>query len=317
MPEILDVGLMPYLNSAVFYKRMAPGAANLVEYTPREMALAVERGDLAAGPLPVAEWFRMGEMLTPIGDLCVATRQSSVSILLFGVRMPEEMEGARIAVTEQTATSVQLLRVLLNELWGVEPDALVTRDEPHDAILLIGDQISAPEAVFWAAAFVIVVGALGAVLLPNVVHSALSLIATLLGVAGIYLLLTAEFIALVQVLVYGGGVIILLLFGLMMTNAQDDPIVTDGSQKPFAFGVAIALGAIFVTAAVDADWGSPEVSIVAFQDFGVRLFADFMLPVILIAVLLDIALTGAFINARGGGELAPAGDGDNEAEAAS
>ena len=42
-----------------------------------------------------------------------------------------------------------------------------------------------------------------------------------------------------------------------------------------------------------------------------------MLPVILIAVLLDIALTGAFINARGGGELAPAGDGDNEAEAAS
>ena len=185
------------------------------------------------------------------------------------------------------------------------------------AILLIGDQISAPEAVFWAAAFVIVVGALGAVLLPNVVHSALSLIATLLGVAGIYLLLTAEFIALVQVLVYGGGVIILLLFGLMMTNAQDDPIVTDGSQKPFAFGVAIALGAIFVTAAVDADWGSPEVSIVAFQDFGVRLFADFMLPVILIAVLLDIALTGAFINARGGGELAPAGDGDNEAEAAS
>lgn len=184
-------------------------------------------------------------------------------------------------------------------------------------ILLIGDQISAPEAVFWAAAFVIVVGALGAVLLPNVVHSALSLIATLLGVAGIYLLLTAEFIALVQVLVYGGGVIILLLFGLMMTNAQDDPIVTDGSQKPFAFGVAIALGAIFVTAAVDADWGSPEVSIVAFRDFGVRLFADFMLPVILIAVLLDIALTGAFINARGGGELAPAGDGDNEAEAAS
>lgn len=184
-------------------------------------------------------------------------------------------------------------------------------------ILLIGDQISAPEAVFWAAAFVIVTGALGAVLLPNVVHSALSLIATLLGVAGIYLLLTAEFIALVQILVYGGGVIILLLFGLMMTNAQDDPIVTDGSQKPFAFGVAIALGAIFVTAAVDADWGSPEVSIVAFQDFGVRLFADFMLPVILIAVLLDIALTGAFINARGGGEPAQAGDGDGDAEAAS
>ncbi len=140
MPEKLDVGLMPYLNSAVFYKRMAPDAANLVEYVPRAMALAVERGDLAAGPLPVAEWFRMGDALTPIGDYCVATRQLSVSILLFGARMPEEMEGARIAVTEQTATTVQLMRVLFKENWGVEPDALVTRHEPHDAILLIGDE---------------------------------------------------------------------------------------------------------------------------------------------------------------------------------
>ena len=140
MPDKLDIGLMPYLNYAVFYQRMAPDAANLVEYMPREMAFAVERGDLAAGPLPVVEWFRMGGLLTPVGDLCVATKKASVSILLFSSRMPEEMEGARIAVTEQTATSVQLLRVLCTGRWGVEPDALVTRDEPHDAILLIGDE---------------------------------------------------------------------------------------------------------------------------------------------------------------------------------
>lgn len=140
MPKVIDVGLMPYLNSAVFYKRMPADAANLVEYVPREMALAVERGDLDAGPLPVAEWFRLDDMLTPIGDFCVATKQLSVSILLFSKRMPEEMEGARIAVTEQTATTVQLMRVLFRENWGAEPDALVTRDEPHDAILLIGDE---------------------------------------------------------------------------------------------------------------------------------------------------------------------------------
>ncbi len=131
---------MPYLNSAVFYKRLAPDAAELEVYVPRQMALAVERGDLDAGPLPVAEWFRMGELLTPLGDYCVATRQMSVSILLFSERMPEEMEGARIAVTEQTATTVQLLRVLFREHWAAEPEALVTRDEPHDAILLIGDE---------------------------------------------------------------------------------------------------------------------------------------------------------------------------------
>lgn len=131
---------MPYLNSAVFYKRLASDAAHLEVCVPREMALAVERGDLDAGPLPVAEWFRMGESLTPIGGYCVATRQMSVSILLFSKLMPEEMEGARIGVTEQTATTVQLLRVLFREHWAVEPEALVTRDEPHDAILLIGDE---------------------------------------------------------------------------------------------------------------------------------------------------------------------------------
>ena len=108
--------------------------------------------------------------------------------------------------------------------------------------LLFSDVISGPEFVFYLAAIVCVAGALGAVLMPNVVHAALCLVATLLGVAGIYLLLLTEFIALVQVLVYGGGVVILLLFGLMMTNAVDDPVVTDGSQKPFAFLVAAVMG---------------------------------------------------------------------------
>lgn len=140
MASELRVGLIPYLNSAVFYSHMDQANVELSEYAPREMALAVERGELDAGPLPVAEWFRMGDALTPVGDYCVATRQQSVSILLFSKVMPGEMEGARIAITEQTATAVQLLRVLFKEHWWVDPGAFVTRDEPHDAILLIGDE---------------------------------------------------------------------------------------------------------------------------------------------------------------------------------
>ena len=164
--------------------------------------------------------------------------------------------------------------------------------------LLIGNRIDAPEMVFWLDASVVIMGALGAVLLRNLVHAALALIATLLGVAGIFLLLANEFIALVQVLVYGGGVVILLIFGLMLTNAQDDPVVTDGSQKPFAFGIATILGGLFVAAMIDANWGQQTLSVVPFRDFGVRLFRDFLVPVILVAVLLDIALSGAFVNAR-------------------
>jgi NADH-quinone oxidoreductase subunit J len=165
-------------------------------------------------------------------------------------------------------------------------------------LLLIFNLISGPELVFWLTAAVLVLGALGTVLLPNVVHAALSLVAALLGVAGMYLLLATEFIALVQVLVYGGGVVILLLFGLMLTNMQDDPIVSDGSQKPFAFGMALLIGGLFIAALVDARWGAETVTVIPFQAFGERLFRDFLVPVIVVAILLDIALSGAFVNAR-------------------
>ena len=164
--------------------------------------------------------------------------------------------------------------------------------------LLIGDQITAAELVFWLAFTVILAGALGTILLKNIVHAALSLIATLLGVAAIYLLLATEFIALVQILVYGGGVVILLIFGLMMTNAQDDPVVTDGSQKPFAAIVGVLLAGVFLAAVIDAEWGSETMTVVPFRDFGARLFQDFIVPVIIVGVLLDIALSGAIVNAR-------------------
>ena len=111
------------------------------------------------------------------------------------------------------------------------------------SLLLVG-RISAPELVFWLGFTVIVIGALGTVLLQNIVHAAFALIAALIGVAAMYLLLASEFLALVQVLVYGGGVVLLIIFALMMTNAQDDPIVTDGSQKPFAFIVTLLFGAV-------------------------------------------------------------------------
>ncbi|MGE3855423.1 MAG: NADH-quinone oxidoreductase subunit J [Dehalococcoidia bacterium] len=159
-------------------------------------------------------------------------------------------------------------------------------------------RITGGEVIFYLASAVILFGALGAVLLPNLVHSALSLIGTLLGVAAIYLLLLSEFLALVQILVYGGGVIILVVFGLMLTNAQDDPVVTDGSQKPFAFGVGAIICGVFIAASVLGQWGPAEAHLVAFPDFGRRLFGDFGLPIIIIAFLLDIAFTGALVNAR-------------------
>ena len=164
--------------------------------------------------------------------------------------------------------------------------------------LLIVDRISAPEFIFFLASAVLLASALGVVLMKNIVHAALCLVVTLLGVASIYLLLLTEFLALVQILVYGGGVIILVIFGLMLTNAQDDPVVSDGSQKPFAFGVGAIMCGVFVAAAAMGQWGPTEAHLIAFPDFGRRLFGDFGLPIIIVAFLLDIAFTGALVNAR-------------------
>jgi len=165
-------------------------------------------------------------------------------------------------------------------------------------VLLAADRISGPELVWWMLAVVVVTAALGAVLLPNVVHAALSLVVVALGIAGMFLLLASEFLALVQILVYGGGVTILLLFGLMLTNAQDDPIVQDGSQKPLAFGVGIALGAVIIIAMTDATWDAGNRSVVAFRALGERLYRDFGVPFEVASLVLLVALVGAIAIAR-------------------
>jgi len=79
------------------------------------------------------------------------------------------------------------------------------------AALAIMGRISGAEFVWWLLAGLTVLGAVGAVTSRNVVHAALSLIVSAMAIAGIFLLLASEFIALVQILVYGGGVAILLL----------------------------------------------------------------------------------------------------------
>ena len=175
--------------------------------------------------------------------------------------------------------------------------------------LLAFDAITAPELVFWLVAALIVAGALGAVLLPNIVHATLALVLALLGVAGVFLLLGSEFLALVQILIYGGGVTVLLLFGLMLTNAGDDPIVADGAQKPFAFIAGIVLAAVIAAALLGRDWPAAEAAAAPFAALGERLFRDFGAPFEIASLVLIVALIGAVaIARRDRGEAA--GDGE-------
>ena len=131
---------MPFLNSAVFYRYLPAGPWELTDMPPRAMARAVERGELQAGPLPVAEVFRLGNTLRPLGDIGVAATGPATSVLLFSQRPVGDIAGGRVGLTTESATSVQLVRILFRDWWRVEPGEYVDTDEPNDAVVLIGDR---------------------------------------------------------------------------------------------------------------------------------------------------------------------------------
>ena len=142
MPNDLEtrwrIGFMPYLNSAVFYSRLEGDWFDLVELPPRNMAAAMQNGDLDAGPLPIAEVLRMKGQIVE-GGLGVAADGPARSVLLFSDVPAEELSGKSVAVTGHTSTSVQLLRILFADHWGVEDIKLLGPDADSDAELLIGD----------------------------------------------------------------------------------------------------------------------------------------------------------------------------------
>ncbi|MCH6556452.1 MAG: NADH-quinone oxidoreductase subunit J [Chloroflexi bacterium] len=160
--------------------------------------------------------------------------------------------------------------------------------------------MSYEEVIFYFVAAVTVLGALGVVLARNVVHSALFLILALLAVAGVFILLSAEFLAIVQILIYGGAVTILILFVMMLTRVRDMPQALDGPQRPFAALAAGAFLALSVLAAVSSDWpGETErITVVPFREMGEALFRDWAVPFEVASLVLLVALIGAIILAR-------------------
>lgn len=156
------------------------------------------------------------------------------------------------------------------------------------------------EGVFYVLALGAGLGGLGVVLARNVVHSALALILTLLSVAGLFLLLSAEFLALVQVLIYGGAVTIIILFAMMLTRVRDMPQALDGPQRPFAAAVGGIFMALSIIAAVATAWpGDTEnPTVIPLRNLGDVLFRQWAVPFEVASLVLVVALVGAIILAR-------------------
>ena len=160
----------------------------------------------------------------------------------------------------------------------------------------------AQNIAFGIIAAVTVAAALGMVSTRNIVHAALFLVAVLGGLAANYVLLTAEFIATTQVLVYIGAVMVLFLFGIMLTRAPIGRIPQmTGATWPVAALSALALGGVIVYALLDrfgADSLADDSNVFRTADVSDSVFSQYIVPFEAVSVLLLAALIGAVVLAR-------------------
>ncbi len=157
------------------------------------------------------------------------------------------------------------------------------------------------EIAFWVLAIVGVVAALAVVLLRDVFRAALSLILCFLVVAGIYITLSADFLAAVQVLIYVGAISVLIILAIMLTREVQQGSLSNKLRIP-AFVVAVLLLGVVGFAVVNTPWQvstvpplEPTTAALAGRLFGE---GGFILAVEIAAVLLLTAILGAIVLVR-------------------
>jgi NADH-quinone oxidoreductase subunit J len=150
-----------------------------------------------------------------------------------------------------------------------------------------------------------VVGGLAGLLVVtsrNVVHAALYLVVALSSVAGVYLLLAAPFVAFVQVIIYVGAIVVLILFGIMLTRAPVGRRVLDNTLRARVGAAVIGLGVFTMLTWFMADaWAGQRIAgqaVTSTAALGTSLFRNYVLPFEAVSLLLLAALIGAIVLAR-------------------
>ena len=186
------------------------------------------------------------------------------------------------------------------------------------------------DIVFWILSVMAVVGAFGVVMVPDLFRAALLLIVVFIAVAGFFILLSAEFLAVVQVLIYVGAIAILIIFAVMLTRDVQHGNLPNRMQMPAAVLAALLFAAL-VAVAVDTQWeflpaeqqervdlvqtsavttltgdvlteagitGPEEQSEVQHAGLADLLISDYVLPFEAVSLLLLAALIGALVLVR-------------------
>ena len=156
-------------------------------------------------------------------------------------------------------------------------------------------------AVFLVLAAVAVAGAVSLILQRHPIHSALSLISVMVALAGLYLLQGAEFVAAVQIIVYGGAIMVLFIFVIMLLNAGEEERTNMSGMARY---VGVPLGVVFLLEM--AYWigratmhlNARASGVVSTRDLSNLLFREYVFPFELTSFLILIALLGALVLAR-------------------
>ncbi|GAA0319795.1 NADH-quinone oxidoreductase subunit J [Bacillus carboniphilus] len=138
--------------------------------------------------------------------------------------------------------------------------------------------------------------------LKKVVHMVMALVLTFVSLAGIYVTLSAEFVAVVQILIYSGAITIIMLFGIMLTRHQDEDQEKEAGKWPtfllflgiFGFAVVMYYGIFHL----DIPEQASNLHVDNTKQIGVSLFSKYVIPFELTSVLLLAALVGAIVLAK-------------------
>ena len=158
------------------------------------------------------------------------------------------------------------------------------------------------DIAFYFFAFISIVSGAIVVFSRNIVHAAFSLLFTFFGVVGIYVLLNADFLAVTQLLVYVGGILMLLLFGVMLTNTSINIQIKSKAMQAVPATIIVAMtagtlcGIFYIT-----DWKTiseiPDATTTTYK-IGEMFMTTYLLPFEIASIVMLVALIGAAMIAR-------------------
>jgi NADH-quinone oxidoreductase subunit J len=158
------------------------------------------------------------------------------------------------------------------------------------------------DIAFYCFALITILSGIIVVFSRNVVYAAFALLFTFFGVAGFYVLLHADFLAVTQVLIYVGGILVLMLFGVMLTNRVVSVDIKSGTMQTVPAAILVAVVAGSLSGVFYSTWGGTDApapgTATTTNSIGELLMTAYLLPFEIASVVLLVALIGAAMIAR-------------------